>query len=67
MGDLIRLKPELEDDSDILTDIYIGLNLSAGDLGYKDDRLGWLRRLEGILSAKVHGDYAEFTEELWDS
>ena len=68
MGELIPIGQTLKhpDDSDILTDIYIGLNLAAEDLGYQEDRLGWLRRLETVLAADVHADYVEFTGELWD-
>lgn len=67
MGDLIPLASKVDpfDDSDILTDIYMQLNMSAGDLGYEDDRIGWLRRLERILTPAVHTDYTEFTEGMW--
>lgn len=63
MGELVPLHKD--DDADIYGDIFLGLNLSADDLGYGEDRIGWLRRLEKVLSNDAHAAYTEFTEGVW--
>lgn len=67
MGDVIPIHHHTpDDDADILTDIYLQLNMAAGDLGYSEDRVSWLKRLESVLTSSVHADYVEFTEGMWE-
>ena len=66
MGDIIPIhRHTVEDDEDILTDIYQRLCMAAEDLGYEEDRIAWLKRLETVLTGPVHADYVEFTEGYW--
>jgi len=66
MGELIELGRRKEpDNTDIVTDIFMGLNVAAKETGYEHDLIGWLKRMESVLEVSTHAHYVEFTRAIW--